>query len=173
MKKILGITALLFLPLSTLACSEQKHNYIYEYTYDGDTIHFKNNIRGRLFGIDAPEMKVNNKPTKGLQGYFAQKSRDYLSNYIKNKMVQIKYLKHGKYGRDVIKIFANGNDMSKELVYQGLAVVKYISNSKFSPFFTKDELYMKRLYDLQYDAWKHKRGMWNYANSIKEIYKKK
>lgn len=173
MKKILGITVLLFSPLLTLSCSNASHKYIYEYTYDGDTIRFQDNIRGRLFGIDAPEMKINNEVTKGLQRHFAVKSRDYLSNYLINKKAQIKYLKHDKYGRDVIKVFANGKDMSKELVAQGLAIVRYITNNKFSPFFTKDEKYMKDLYDLQYDAWKHKRGIWNYAASIKEIYKKK
>jgi len=70
-------------------------------------------IRFRIHGIDAPERE---QP-------FSQKSRQYLSDLIANKMVGIVVeTVHDRYGRPVVWVYTpDGKDVSAEMIRAGLA----------------------------------------------------
>ncbi|MFZ1548261.1 MAG: thermonuclease family protein, partial [Candidatus Nitrotoga sp.] len=62
-------------------------------------------------GIDAPEKKQA----------FGQKSKEYLSSLVFNKLVTIDYSKQDKYGRTVGTILVDGTDANLQQVKAGLA----------------------------------------------------
>ena len=96
--------------------------------YDGDTIDVQvdlgfnvlHNIKLRLFGINAPEIRGVSKE-KGIE---VQK---YLSNLIVGKEVIIETFKFkkGKYGRYLGIVFLNGLNVNTHLIEKGL-VKEYI-----------------------------------------------
>ena len=112
---------------------------MYEYrakvisVYDADTIRVNvslgfgvenNGLNGkgmklRLFGIDAPEMRGEEKE----QG---KRSRDYLRGLIDGKEIIIKTVKDrtGKYGRYLAHIYLDGLYINDYLVDQGYAIYK-------------------------------------------------
>lgn len=83
-----------------------------------------NKIKVRLFGIDTPELK----PSKNLIGreahiVKAKEARDFLSNMILNKLVKVKFLQNDKYGRPLVKLYANDVE-GKEIYLNDLMVSK-------------------------------------------------
>ena len=82
---------------------------------DGDTVTVldatNTQYKIRLMGIDAPEKKMP----------FGQKSKEYLSDLVFNKQVEVEYSKRDKYGRTVGKILVEGVDANLEQVKAGLA----------------------------------------------------
>jgi len=84
---------------------------------DGDTFHGltkdKEDIRFRIYGIDAPEKK---------QAY-GNKSKQYLSNLIFGKTVKIKVqTPSDRYGRPVVWVYTpGGKDVSAEMLKAGMA----------------------------------------------------
>ena len=83
-----------------------------------------NKIKVRLFGIDTPEIK----PSKNLIGREAhiakaKEARDYLSGIILNKIVKVKFLQNDKYGRPMVKLYAN-NVEAKKVCLNDLMVSK-------------------------------------------------
>ena len=83
-----------------------------------------NKIKVRLFGIDTPELK----PSKNLIGREthiakAKEARDFLSNMILSKLGKVKFLQNDKYGRPLVKLYAN-NIEAKEICLNDLMVSK-------------------------------------------------
>lgn len=96
--------------------------------YDGDTVTadidlgFHTWIHGeklRLYGIDAPEMRGEERP----QGI---RSRDWLRNRILGKEVLIHTIqdRKGKYGRYLAETYLDGSKINDELVSNGMAVYR-------------------------------------------------
>lgn len=113
---------------------------------DGDTITIltqnKEQIRVRLYGIDAPEKK---------QAY-GDVSKKALSNMIAGKQVEIK-----EHGRDIYKrvlgaIFLNNVDINAKMVSNGYAWA-----------FIK---YSKKYVEQEQFARKNKKGLWQDKNAI-------
>lgn len=121
-----------YILLLLLAGNAQAHEYQYRAlitkVYDGDTvtatidagfnIELKNE-KIRLYGIDAPEMRGEQRP-EGLV------SRDWLRSRVLNKKVILHTIKDkkGKYGRYLAVIYLNGVNINDELVTSGMAVYK-------------------------------------------------
>lgn len=83
-----------------------------------------NKIKVRLFGIDTPELK----PSKNLinrEAHIAKakEARDFLSNMILNKIIKINFLQNDKYGRPLVKLYAN-NVEGKEICLNELMISK-------------------------------------------------
>ncbi len=92
--------------------------------YDGDTIKcvfplndkfYKWNCR--INGIDTPEIRTRSKLEKEM-GY---KARDFLREKILKKMVEIHCGEFDKYGRLLVNIKLDNQDMSELLIKEGLA----------------------------------------------------
>lgn len=65
-----------------------------------------NKVKIRLFGIDTPELK----PSKNLSNREehikkAKNARDFLSNLILNKIIEVQFLENDKFGRPLAKLF--------------------------------------------------------------------
>jgi endonuclease YncB( thermonuclease family) len=83
-----------------------------------------NKIKVRLFGIDTHELK----PSKNLINREAniakaKEARDFLSNMILNKLVKVKFLQNDKYGRPLVRLYAN-NVEGKEICLNDLMISK-------------------------------------------------
>lgn len=95
-----------------------------EHVVDGDTVDLDIDLgfsiryhkRVRLFGINAPEMK-NDTNNVG------HEAKIYLTQLIDNKEVAIKIEKDNtdKYGRYIVTIFLNGENINEKLVRAGKA----------------------------------------------------
>jgi endonuclease YncB( thermonuclease family) len=82
------------------------------YVLDGDSLAFNNDIRIRLYGIDAPEI---DHP----EGQLAKR---HLQNLIQNQTVRVVVKETDKYGRGIAKVFLpNGDDLSARMVADGYA----------------------------------------------------
>lgn len=168
MWKKLGNSLYIFLiSLFTTSCSFNLNNDFINIKikniYDGDTFTDIENIRYRLFGVDTPEMKEEDGTnTKGIIHAFAKRARNF-SQYLisRSKTIKIKKISEDKYQRKVIKLFINDKDLGKELISNGLAIVRYISLDVKNPFFTKDKIYYKELLDLEIEARNKKIGIWS------------
>jgi len=99
--------------------------------YDGDTITIatklpliknENNkiwrFSVRLSGIDCPEIRTKDENEKKI----AIIARDKLSDKILNQIVQLKNVKLDKYGRLLADVLYNGENLSKWLLNQYLAI---------------------------------------------------
>ena len=105
---------------------------MYEYAarvgsvYDGDTVRtdidlgfgvWLQNQKIRLFGINAPEMRGDDRE-KG------QLSRDWLRDQLKKGPLTLQTIRDrkGKYGRWLGRLVVNGVDLNQKMVDEGLAV---------------------------------------------------
>jgi micrococcal nuclease len=115
---------------------------------DGDTLKVltssNKQVRIRLAGIDTPEKA---QP-------FGTKAKQALASLTFQKQVIVDVETKDRYGRTVGRVYVQGVDVSAELVRQGLAWVyrKY----------TKDQ----KLYALEVEAKKAKRGLWSSLHPI-------
>ncbi len=83
---------------------------------DGDTFKGltkeKEEIRFRIYGIDAPEKKQA----------FGTKSKEYLSNLIFGEIVGVKVDSKDRYSRSIVWVFtSDGKDVSSEMLKAGMA----------------------------------------------------
>ncbi|QCD52826.1 thermonuclease family protein [Campylobacter sp. RM16192] len=113
MKAILLLT--LILPTLALALSGKVIK-----VSDGDTITIlqnKQQIKVRLFGIDAPEKK---------QAY-GEKSRKFLANLIAGQIIEVREKGKDKYKRVLGVVFHKGQDINAQMVSNGYAwaFIKY------------------------------------------------
>jgi micrococcal nuclease len=91
--------------------------------YDGDTVKAEGcdvEIKVRLMGIDAPEIShEKNKPSQP----YGQTAKDYLTDLIYGKTVDVKGWGMDKYGRVLGVISVDGKNVNLEMVRAGLAEV--------------------------------------------------
>lgn len=113
---------------------------------DGDTVVVLNSkneqLKIRLAEIDCPEKAQD----------FGNKARQFTSDAIFSKKVQIDLLEQDRYGRYIGKIYYNQKYLSEELVKNGLAIVyrKYSDS--------------KKLLELEEQAKNKKIGIWSLKN---------
>ena len=96
--------------------------------HDGDTITVlqgKQQIKVRLFGIDAPELK---QP-------YGKKSKQFLANLIAGKAVEVEENGKDRYKRTIGTIYLNGADINAQMVANGYAW----AYRKFSKKYTAQE----------------------------------
>ena len=96
--------------------------------HDGDTITVlqgKQQIKVRLFGIDAPELKQPH----------GKKSKQFLSNLIAGKNVEVDENGKDRYKRTIGTIYLNGTDINAQMVANGYAW----AYRKFSKKYTAQE----------------------------------
>lgn len=112
MKKI---TLILATMLAFATASAQAQLYRVVGISDGDTIKVlsadKQQIKCRLFGIDAPESRQS----------FGQASKKCLSDMVFGKDVKVEILDQDQYGRSVCRIILNGVDVNKVQLQRGFA----------------------------------------------------
>ena len=95
---------------------------------DGDTITIlqdKQQIKVRLFGIDAPELK---QP-------YGKKSKQFLANLIAGEVVEVEENGKDRYKRTIGTIYLNGADINAQMVENGYAW----AYRKFSKKYTAHE----------------------------------
>ena len=101
--------------------------------HDGDTITVlqgKQQIKVRLFGIDAPELK---QP-------YGKKSKQFLANLIAGKVVEVEENGKDRYKRTIGTIYLNGADINAQMVENGYAW----AYRKFSKKYTAQESKAKK-----------------------------
>ncbi|WGI36729.1 thermonuclease family protein [Mesomycoplasma lagogenitalium] len=137
--------------------------------YDGDTFNILND-RYRLYGIDTPEIKdQNHRKNDGLKYTYAIQARSLLKVLIENQNINIEKISLDKYNRIVSKAYYNNQDISKEMLKNGLAIIKYISIDVKSPFYTSDFNYYSELKETMFNAMKEKRGFWSVFKNLDEV----
>ena len=97
-------------------------------TSDGDTITVlqdKQQIKVRLFGIDAPELK---QP-------YGKKSKQFLANLIAGKVVDVDENGKDRYKRTIGTVYLGGTDINAQMVANGYAW----AYRKFSKKYTAQE----------------------------------
>ena len=90
---------------------------------DGDTIIVADNrnlFTVRLVGIDAPELP---RKKHRLGQPFCLKAKDYLSNLVLNKVVNIKFYGTDPHGQLLAEVFVDGVNINLEMIWAGLAEV--------------------------------------------------
>lgn len=106
-------------------------DYTLERVSDGDTITLVSageKIKVRFYGIDAPESKQE-------YGQFCKRK---LENILKNKEIKLDIKSKDKYQRTVAIVYANGEDVNKEMVRSGCAwayqnyTLKYLEDEKYA-----------------------------------------
>ena len=94
--------------------------------HDGDTITIlqnKQQIKVRLFGIDAPELK---QP-------YGKKSKQFLVNLVAGQMVEVEESGEDRYKRMIGTIYLNGTDINAQMVENGYAWVYRKFSKKYTP----------------------------------------
>lgn len=115
---------------------------------DGDTITVLHDGEGekiRLYGVDCPE--------KGQD--FTQKGKQFTSEMVSGKIVDVKPMDIDRYGRTVGMVYVDGRLLNEELIKAGLAWV-YTHYCK--------ESFCSQWIQLQLDARKNKLGLWSIPN---------
>ena len=113
------IILILYLPLFALSGKVVS-------THDGDTITVlqgKQQIKVRLFGIDAPELK---QP-------YGKKSKQFLANLIAGKVVEVEENGKDRYKRTIGTIYLNGTDINAQMVANGYAWAYRKFSKKYTP----------------------------------------
>ena len=94
--------------------------------HDGDTITIlqnKTQIKVRLFGIDAPELK---QP-------YGKKSKQFLANLIAGEVVEVEENGKDRYKRTIGTIYLNGADINAQMVANGYAWAYRKFSKKYTP----------------------------------------
>lgn len=135
--------------------SSNKRNYDYHVKVvsitDGDTFRGitedKKEIRFRIHGIDAPELK---QP-------FSQKSKQFLADLVYDKTVGIVVeTKKDRYGRPVVWVYTpDGKDVSAEMIKAGMAwhYTDYSDDGEYA--------------QLEIEAQRNKRGLWSDPHPVR------
>ena len=124
--KIIFFILNLFLISSTFAYGDVKISKVIS-IYDGDTLRVNidsfpdiigKNIRIRIKGIDAPEIKGKCQTEIDL----AIMARDYLRNAInQSSQIELRNIERGKYFRIVGELYIDGQNISNNLIKRKLA----------------------------------------------------
>ncbi len=119
---------------------------------DGDTITVLNSktlkdVKIRLYGIDTPE--------KGQA--FGKKAKQFTSNMVFGKMVEVGAINVDHYGRTVSLVYVEGKGVCDELIRAGLAWVYYLYCNL--PICAEWK-------NLEAEAKEAKRGIWSDPNAI-------
>nr|DAS58514.1 MAG TPA: nuclease-like protein [Caudoviricetes sp.] len=96
--------------------------------HDGDTITVlqgKQQIKVRLFGVDAPELK---QP-------YGKKSKQFLANLIAGQIVEVEENGKDRYKRTIGTVYLGGTDINAQMVANGYAW----AYRKFSKKYTAQE----------------------------------
>lgn len=114
---------------------------------DGDTItvlHDGRERKIRLYGIDCPE--------KGQS--FGKRAKQFTSNMVFNKSVDVRPVTSDRYGRTVAWVYANGMCLNEELLRAGMAwhYKKYSSDSKLA--------------ELEAEARQRTAGLWSIPGAV-------
>lgn len=93
-----------------------------------------NKVKIRLYGIDTPELK----PPKVMIGRDehikkAKQAKEFLSEYILGKVIDIEFLSNDKYGRPLAKIYKNNICLNELMIEKGYAK-KYDGGTKDTDF---------------------------------------
>lgn len=94
------------------------------YIHDGDNIRC-GSVKGRLFGIDAPEMPGACRPGRECTPGDPYASRDHLRSVVTGRTVRCTQLDTDHYGRAILRCAADGKDLSCAQVDSGHAVERY------------------------------------------------
>ncbi|EKU10101.1 hypothetical protein CSUNSWCD_1465 [Campylobacter showae CSUNSWCD] len=124
--EILNMKQMLFLVLAALSLLAHPAKVVK--ISDGDTITIlqdKQQIKVRLFGIDAPELK---QP-------YGKKSKQFLANLIAGEVVEVDENGKDRYKRTIGTIYLNGADINAQMVENGYAW----AYRKFSKKYTAQE----------------------------------
>lgn len=71
-------------------------------------------LKVRLYGIDTPEIKPSLKlPNREEHIAKAKKAKDFLSELVLNKIVEMEFLKNDLYGRVLAKLFIKDHEQNK------------------------------------------------------------
>ena len=94
--------------------------------HDGDTITVlqgKQQVKVRLFGIDAPELK---QP-------YGKKSKQFLANLIAGEVVEVEENGKDRYKRTIGTIYLDGKDINAQMVENGYAWAYRKFSKKYAP----------------------------------------
>ena len=117
---------------------------------DGDTITVLHNNRGekvRLYGIDTPEKRQD----------FGNKAKQFTSNMVFGKSVEVEPVTKDRYGRTVGLVYINGQCLNEELIRAGFAWV-YIQYCK--------KAICTDWRRLEATAKTNKNGLWSHTNPM-------
>ncbi len=92
------------------------------YVYDGDTVELKCPDRtrtARLVGFDTPETK---EPGCAAEKALGDKATRRLRELVNGAELSLGHEGHDKYGRELVRLSADGLDVGKTLIREGLAV---------------------------------------------------
>jgi endonuclease YncB( thermonuclease family) len=118
---------------------------------DGDTICFdkytffcfnKREMKVRLYGVDCPETKLNNKNNVDQKHKDAGlKVKDFVTLILLNKKVKLKYYKNEKdfYGRELCSVIHKNVDISEFLIEIGYGK-KYNPKNKEKRYWNEEEI---------------------------------
>ena len=132
--------------LSIDSISSEKNKVI-----DGDTL-IINDIRYRLYGIDAPEIKQKCNDSRGKDYFCGKKAKTFMHSMIVNKNVKCNKKDKDKYQRILAICFVGKKNLNKLMVRSGWA----LAYTFFSKDYVNDENYANR----------NNLGIWN-GNFVK------
>lgn len=92
------------------------------YVYDGDTVELKcpdGKRTARLVGFDTPETKDPGCPAEKALGDTATAR---LRQIVKGANITMRHDGHDKYGRELVRLSADGRDVGDVLISEGLAL---------------------------------------------------
>ena len=161
MKPGLFLISFTLISLSNFSCTTTRNgitqaNYVtVTRIVDGDTFWADDGsfrgIKIRLIGVDAPETR--NSGSK-VTGYFAEQSKEYLTNLISGKRLKLVFDigKKDQYGRTLAYVYLpDGTFVNEELVKNGYAVVMTVP---------PNVLFAERFLALEMEARKNYMGLW-------------
>ena len=79
----------------------------------------------RLYAIDAPEMPGACRHGRWCVPGDPYPSRDHLASLTAGRRVTYRVFDHDRYGRSVVQVFADGVDVSCQMVRDGYAKERY------------------------------------------------
>lgn len=174
LRKILTLFLLTIQIVQPISCTNQNITTTQSINViDGDTFDASNNKRYRLIGIDTPEIPKSADDEykyNVLQTAYGLQAKEFTEHFLKNNNIEVEEVSVDTYKRTVAKVRVNNIDLSLSLLEKGLAIVKYITLEKGSPFVTTDYDYYKKLLDTQLKAYKLNVGIWNNFDNMKEIF---
>ncbi|MCK0170006.1 thermonuclease family protein [Aliiroseovarius sp. S1123] len=101
------------------------------YVYDGDTVELMCPDRkrtARLVGFDTPETK---NPGCAAEKALGDRATARLRQIVGGASISFQHKGHDKYGRELVRMFANGRDVGQVLIGEGLAV-RYYGGSRIN-----------------------------------------
>ena len=95
------------------------------YIHDGDNIRCQETGRGRLHGIDAPEMPGACRPGRSCTPGDPIASRDHLRSLIASGNIRCRRIETDHYGRAILQCWSGQTDLACAQVKAGHAIKRY------------------------------------------------